>query len=445
MKSSLFEYYKSKYKIGGKAPVNPKGMWYQDGDVIVPSNQITMKGPNGESDYFKAPIMGIGMQSGTEQVMQPGQDYSFPKDNAVLEKKMQLGAVNIQERLNEYMAQGNKKPATMPKGLSITTGLEQIQNEYLSESNRNQVSNIGDLSPQVLEAIRNSGINYKSNTNLPGQLGNVAYSGSYNPFDPKSTENLLNNVIYNKVFPKGSIRASADQQEVNLQTKGNSLRMSRSTKDSKVLEELSFNAQILPEVLSAYGGTQFKPEDVLNIRGLDPISMQNKVDANLGIQGQLGPLTYNAQAKYNPKTGRSYEADASLNLLKDRLKLSGNIQGENQGVQGYNVGANLELGKNLNVSGSYSKQANQPGSYNIGLNYNTIFEDGGEVEDIDTEEDDREDDKEMVDGVASILRRVKDPKNRLQLANQLAKQFNREKVNYSLPSFLSKAKVKVKK
>ena len=51
----------------------------------------------------------------------------------------------------------------------------------------------------------------------------------------------------------------------------------------------------------------------------------------------------------------------------------------------------------------------------------------------------------MVDGVASILRRVKDPKNRLQLANQLAKQFNREKVNYSLPSFLSKAKVKVKK
>jgi hypothetical protein len=62
------------------------------------------------------------------------------------------------------------------------------------------------------------------------------------------------------------------------------------------------------------------------------------------------------------------------------------------------------------------------------------MEEGGEVED--------DDDKEMIDGVASILRRVKDKKNRLQLANQLAKQFNREKVKYDLPSFLAKSKVK---
>jgi hypothetical protein len=61
------------------------------------------------------------------------------------------------------------------------------------------------------------------------------------------------------------------------------------------------------------------------------------------------------------------------------------------------------------------------------------MEEGGKVED---------DDKEMVDGVASILRRVKDKKNRLQLANQLAKQFNREKVKYDLASFLKKSKVK---
>ena len=62
------------------------------------------------------------------------------------------------------------------------------------------------------------------------------------------------------------------------------------------------------------------------------------------------------------------------------------------------------------------------------------MEEGGEVEDND--------DKEMVDGVASILRGVKDKKNRLQLANKLAKQFNREKVKYSLPEFLKKSKVK---
>ena len=51
-------------------------------------------------------------------------------------------------------------------------------------------------------------------------------------------------------------------------------------------------------------------------------------------------------------------------------------------------------------------------------------------------------DKQMVDGVASILRRVEDKQNRLKLANQLSKQFNREKVKYDLASFLKKSKVK---
>jgi hypothetical protein len=60
------------------------------------------------------------------------------------------------------------------------------------------------------------------------------------------------------------------------------------------------------------------------------------------------------------------------------------------------------------------------------------FKDGGKASN----------DKQMVDGVASILRRVEDKQNRLKLANQLAKQFNREKVNYDLKSFLKKSKVK---
>jgi hypothetical protein len=50
-------------------------------------------------------------------------------------------------------------------------------------------------------------------------------------------------------------------------------------------------------------------------------------------------------------------------------------------------------------------------------------------------------DKQMVDGVAGILRDVKSKSNRLQLANKMAKQFNREKVDYNLKSFLKKSKV----
>lgn len=74
-----------------RTPVDNTGMWYQDNPVIVPSNQITMKGPNGEPNYFDSPIMGIGMQSGEKKVMYPGKEYSFPNDRAVYERKMQVG------------------------------------------------------------------------------------------------------------------------------------------------------------------------------------------------------------------------------------------------------------------------------------------------------------------------------------------------------------------
>jgi peptidoglycan hydrolase-like protein with peptidoglycan-binding domain len=62
------------------------------------------------------------------------------------------------------------------------------------------------------------------------------------------------------------------------------------------------------------------------------------------------------------------------------------------------------------------------------------FQQGGKI--------DHSDDKDMVNGVASILPRVESKSNRLKLANQLSKQFNREKVKYDLPSFLAKSKVK---
>jgi hypothetical protein len=103
----------------------------------------------------------------------------------------------------------------------------------------------------------------------------------------------------------------------------------------------------------------------------------------------------------------------------------------------YNQGLDLVPGKKANtisvVNDIYNIANAKPYKYP-----GRKLEDGGEVE----SEDESEDDKEMVDGVASILRRVKDKKNRLQLANQLAKQFNREKVKYDLASFLKKSKVK---
>ena len=82
-----------------KTPVKSTGMWYQEEDVVVPSNQITMKGPQGQPDYFKKPILGIGMQSGQQQVMQPGEEYLFPNDQSVFERKMQNGAINLTKEI----------------------------------------------------------------------------------------------------------------------------------------------------------------------------------------------------------------------------------------------------------------------------------------------------------------------------------------------------------
>jgi len=63
------------YKIDKRGYHNPDNL---GAPVIVPSNHITMKGPNGELGYFKNPILGVGAD-GQEILMQPDQEYVFNK------------------------------------------------------------------------------------------------------------------------------------------------------------------------------------------------------------------------------------------------------------------------------------------------------------------------------------------------------------------------------
>jgi hypothetical protein len=529
MKSSLFEHYKKKYTIGGKTPIRKTGMWYQNGDVVVPSSEITMKGPEEEKDYFDSPILGIGMLSGDTQVMQPGQEYSFPNDNAVFEtKQFQVGGVDVQERLNKYMAQGNKKPSAMPKGLSVTTGLRGIQNQYLNQNL--PTDKTGDLSPQVLEALQKSAknlkIDYSSSLNLPGKLGNIGYNSSYGLADPKSTKDLLTDLTYTRSFPGGNVRATKDSQQLNLKSKGSNLNISRNVKDSKVSNQFNFNAQVLPEALSVYGAGQFNPNDVLTFKGIDPLKNQVNAKGNVGVRGTTKNLDYDVKGSYDPKTGLNYQGDAAVRMFKDRLNVSGSATTKNQLLDAYNLDASLKLGKNLNLSAFrrnedeeksygagvkanlgpvnldlYQRNTNDKNSYGAALNtnigpvnlsgdvnydseamqnyninadvsllrptiqnpkrgnlnlsgnygasrdemgtmsrdyglklkYSNSFEDGGEVED--------DDDKEMVEGIADILRRVKDKKNRKQIANKMVDDFDEEDVDYDLENFMQAARL----
>jgi hypothetical protein len=150
------------------------------------------------------------------------------------------------------------------------------------------------------------------------------------------------------------------------------------------------------------------------------------------LEGDRAYLNYN-----QTREGQTMYRDASAGYNTDKVNLNAGVNFRNNSLESGQISGSYAFNPNLSITGNYGVSQGESGlnkNYFAGLRFNKTFEEGGEIED--------DDDKEMVDGVASILRRVKDKKNRLQLANQLAKQFNREKVKYDLPSFLAKSKVK---
>ena len=439
MKSSLFEHYKKKYAIGGKTPVRKTGMWYQDGDVVVPSNEITMKGPNGEKDYFDSPILGIGMLSGDSQVMQPGEDYLFPKDNAVFEKKMQMGAkVKNQDmtpeqraRFNSYMKTPNPGNIQTPEWLDLSSGATDYARRLNRMSQQDLIGMPGDISQNVNNAFR-QGIDYS--INVPTSAGQLSTEGSYNPFGENTIQDMYSGLTYTKNLPKGFVKLSPEEQQLTYRTKGGNISYKKKMSDEEQISELAFNLNVLPEALSIYGGGKTS-NGLVSATGKNPkFQLNDNYNINAGIRGGAGPLSYDVSGNYNPETGYRYRGDAQLSLLKDRLQLSGNVEGSQElGLESLSAEARARILKNLNLKAGYRQSGNNQGSYNIGLSYNKAFEEGGEVED--------DDDKEMVEGIADILRRVKDKKNRKQIAKKMVSDFEEEDVDYNLENFMKAAKL----
>lgn len=151
------------------------------------------------------------------------------------------------------------------------------------------------------------------------------------------------------------------------------------------------------------------------------------------LEGDKAYLNYN-----QTREGQNMYRDASAGYNTDKVNLNAGVNFRNNFLESGQISGSYNFNPNLSVVGNYGVSQGESGldkNYFAGLRFNKTFGEGGEVEDHD-------DDKEMVDGVASILRGVKSKTNRLQLANKLAKQFNREKVKYDLASFLKKSKVK---
>jgi hypothetical protein len=288
-------------------PVDETGMWYQNDDVIVPSNKITMKGPNGEDDYFEKPILGVGMQSGKKVMMQPGEEYEFPEDKEVYETQMQLG----------------------------------------------------------------------------GRIDNVSSRGDVD-FSVASKNKLSGQVV-------GSINAPS------LQMNSLTPRLAYSNK--------GFNANVSPGGFGA------------------------------GYEGEKGYIDYNQST-----AGKDTYRTASAGYNTERVNLNANATMRNNMLENAGIEGSYQVTPNLSLSGNYNINKGEQGTdknYFAGFRYTKSFEEGGEVED----DDENDDDKEMVEGIADILRRVKDKENRKQIADKMVSDFEEEDVKYNLKDFRKAARV----
>lgn len=184
---------------------------------------------------------------------------------------------------------------------------------------------------------------------------------------------------------------------------------------------------------------------------VDNVSPDGSVDYSYSpsfksLRGKLQGSTNILSGKQNyitPSVGASYRnfnvdytpGNVRASIMSNKLNVDAEANFDKNKLVNSAVSGNYQVNPNLSVYGNVNYTPKEPVNYGVGFRYNKSFSEGGEVEDHD-------DDKEMVNGVASILRGVKSKTNRLQLANKLAKQFDREKVNYDLKSFLKKSKAK---
>lgn len=174
----------------------------------------------------------------------------------------------------------------------------------------------------------------------------------------------------------------------------------------KTEESVSYGVLDQPQVkmMKAYSGKEQKPSEYLQNRTYDN-SIANAFYKNKAV-GVAADLVFDPL---------NILPTAALSKFKT---LPGTVNKLNEVKRVYNTSKNV-VQKTDNISDA------------VGI---LGMQRGGKV--------DHSNDDDMVNGVASILRRVKDKKNRLQLANQLSSQFNREKVKYNLNDFLNKSKVK---
>jgi lipopolysaccharide assembly outer membrane protein LptD (OstA) len=134
-----------------------------------------MKGPQGQSNYFDSPIMGIGMQSGQTQVMQPGEEYFFPQDEAVYERKMQEGGLSLDNISPSGDFNYSSRASAGPLGFRMSTGTNVVTKKQQ------------ELFPEVSLDLDNFNMSYDPKSLTVGARGNKGYINAFRDLESKNT------------------------------------------------------------------------------------------------------------------------------------------------------------------------------------------------------------------------------------------------------------------
>lgn len=281
--------------------------------------------------------------------------------------------------------------------------------------NVNAAANVGTAITPL--ALKNKGY-YRSRSLVGGTS-----PGKYRPISPLNTTQGANPAIKKGLnWNKAILAANVIDMGQNISSSNNATMRVPQRDNTQVIMRPNPNRPIMPN-----GGSVLSKDDydltTAPKRGdylLPDINRPYYID-DAGERRSEYKIGINVKGKETliptVVNGRQLTNDEAV----DRYRSTGLHMGQFNTPKEADYAARLRTARYNMLDNPIKFQANQ-------------FKDGGET--------DHDDDKDMVNGVASILRRVKDKKNRLQLANQLSKQFDREKVKYDLPSFLAKSKVK---
>jgi hypothetical protein len=416
MQSPLLEYYKSKYgKSSSKKaiPVDPTGMWYQEGDIVVPGDEITMNGPNGEPDFFekngkKEDIFGVGIPSGKMIVMEPGKNYSFPGDLAVLESKkfpsFMMGGIpgvngtvvgntmmptsTNKKRTKKYQVAGTVANPSNNKIASELVPRFKVNNPLADEFVPPSLISLlgidkkqGSLDLQLSKSGKVGNINLAS-TISPLNIGQQDKKSFVSPTSVKAGLNLgaLGKVGYNTELGKNTnLKEIVDPSNFSYSNRFRNKNISGAvTINPKQTSSISLNknsgvvnygasAEYGPKGLQSIGAN-LNADDFLDFsysrdKAEEGYSSTFNASLNAGR-----PLSLNFSSNRNPEGDVSRTIGGKVKLKNTSASLSKNI---GQGSGTYNASVSQKMGPlTLTAKGTATKEKVQ--DYNIGANL-TLF------------------------------------------------------------------------